>query len=525
MAASFFPLASLFIDIFIIILFVAKKPVKNKETTLFSILVAVNFFECLFDVIGIIYLRNGGTIEIFDILQKLDMIMIICWAALMFNYVYSISFKKTNNIINYLGIGLLVISCITTLILPNTPIVTDTTIDSSGLSPDVAYGTIILFALGIIISVIISIIKDKNNIKNKKYIPLYALIVLAIIGILLRTHMPMLVIEPFIMGYVLLIMYFTIENPDIKMIEQLEIAKDTADKANNAKSEFLSNMSHEIRTPLNAIVGFSESLKDDNIPPDAMDKVNDIIMASNNLLEIVNGILDISKIEANKLEIIEKEYETEEVFKELISLTKARIGDKALDFRVSIDPSMPAVLYGDNTRIKQVILNILTNAVKYTKDGWVEFKVSTVIKDNVCRLIISVEDTGIGIKEESLPKLFSKFDRLDVEKELTIEGTGLGLAITKKLVELMNGKIVVQSVYGQGSKFTISLDQRVVSMEKPAIKEVKASETTIIDASGARVLIVDDNLLNIKVASTLLKKYNFNKLTLLKYFCNNSTCF
>jgi CheY-like chemotaxis protein len=268
-------------------------------------------------------------------------------------------------------------------------------------------------------------------------------------------------------------------------------------------------MSHEIRTPLNAIVGFSESLKDDELNQDQQEKVDDIIMASNNLLDIVNGILDISKIEANKLEIIDKEYDIKSVLDELVALTKARIGDKGLDFKVNIDPTLPRVLYGDNVRLKQIVLNLLTNAVKYTKEGYVDFKVNSVIKNDVCRLIFTVEDSGIGIKEESIPRLFSKFDRLNVEKSLTIEGTGLGLAITKKLIELMNGTIVVQSVYGQGSKFIVSIDQRIISVA-PKEEPKPVAESKTINAYGAKILLVDDNELNIKVATTLLKKYNFN---------------
>ena len=186
------------------------------------------------------------------------------------------------------------------------------------------------------------------------------------------------------------------------------------------------------------------------------------MMASNSLLEIVNGILDISKIEANKLEIVKKEYEIGKVFDELIILTKSRIGDKPIEFRSVIDPTIPPVLYGDHVRLKQIVLNIVTNAAKYTNEGYIEFKVDSVQKDGVCRLIISVEDTGIGIAKDKIDKLFTKFERFDEEKNITIEGTGLGMAITKKLVELMNGTIVVQSEYGEGSKFTVAIDQVIV---------------------------------------------------------------
>ena len=222
-------------------------------------------------------------------------------------------------------------------------------------------------------------------------------------------------------------------------------------------------MSHEIRTPLNAITGFSQALQDEeDIPESAKEDIRDIMMASNSLLEIVNGILDISKIEANKLEIVKKEYEIGKVFDELIILTKSRIGDKPIEFRSVIDPTIPPVLYGDHVRLKQIVLNILTNAAKYTNEGYIEFKVDSVQKDGVCRLIISVEDTGIGIAKDKIDKLFTKFERFDEEKNITIEGTGLGMAITKKIVELMNGTIVVQSEYGEGSKFTVAIDQVIV---------------------------------------------------------------
>ena len=302
----------------------------------------------------------------------------------------------------------------------------------------------------------------------------------------LQSTNPGLLVMTSMETFITFLMYFTIENPDMKLIKELNVAKDRADKANQAKTEFLSSMSHEIRTPLNAIVGFSQALKEEELPKEALEEVDDIIMASNSLLEIINGILDISKIESGKIEIVNKEYRFKEIFDELVILSKGRLGDKALEFKYSYDDSIPAILYGDYTRVKQVILNILTNAIKYTKEGYIDFKVSSVIKDDICRIIVSVEDSGIGIKQENISKLFSKFERFDLDKNITIEGTGLGLAITKKLVELMGGRIVVQSVY---------------EIEED-IKEEKE-----IDVSGKRVLIVDDNKINLKVASRLLQNY------------------
>jgi CheY-like chemotaxis protein len=269
-------------------------------------------------------------------------------------------------------------------------------------------------------------------------------------------------------------------------------------------------MSHEIRTPLNAIVGFSQSISEADVPANIKEDVNYIKTASNNLLELVNGILDISKIEANKLEIVNTEYNTHKLFDEIAALARGRLGEKNLAFRINIDKSIPDILYGDHTRLKQITINLLTNAIKYTIEGFIDFNVSTVIKDDVCRLIISVEDSGIGIPENKIDKLFVKFERIDNEKYNSIEGTGLGLAITKKLVELMNGKIVVQSKYGVGSKFTVGIDQKIVSNpeEYSSLEKTQKLDLRTLKFDNKKILVVDDNKLNLKVASKLLENYN-----------------
>ena len=273
---------------------------------------------------------------------------------------------------------------------------------------------------------------------------------------------PQLFIIGFVFSLIVIIMYFTIENPDVKLLNELELAKQNAERANEAKTDFLSSMSHEIRTPLNAIVGFSNSILEDETIEEAKAEAKDIIMASQNLLEIVNGILDISKIEAGKMEIVEVEYCPLEVFDNIAKLIKPRIGEKPIELKTNFSPDIPAVLYGDMNKVREVITNLLTNAAKYTEKGIIDLSVQCINTKNKSKLVISVEDTGRGIKPDKIDKLFTKFQRLEEDKNTDIEGTGLGLAITKSLVDMLDGKIEVDSTYGKGSTFTVTLNQRIV---------------------------------------------------------------
>lgn len=507
MSSIFFPLAALLIDILIGFIFAIKKGKVNKETTIYSKLIVLNLVECLLDILGIIYIKTYGDIEVFSILQKIDMIMIVVWASLMFLYVYYISeFKdRAYNILKIITIILTSIISIIILIAPIISVVEYDYIDSGGIAPEIAYTAVAVYSLGIIICVIYSIIKNKKNIYNKKYFPLYTLILLAILGLILRSYFPSVVFEPFVMGYVVLLMYHTIENPDMRMVGQMELAKTQAEQANHAKTEFLSNMSHEIRTPLNAIVGFSECITKATDLNSAKEDAKDIIMAGQNLLEIVNGILDISKIESGKMELTVSEYDLTKIGNDLTKLMKTRIGEKPVELKVNIASDIPGTLRGDGGKVKQIITNILTNAVKYTERGFVTFSISCINEKNISKIVISIEDTGRGIKPEKINTIFNKFERLEEDKNTTLEGTGLGLAITKRLVEMMNGKLVVQSKYGEGSKFTVYLVQDIVSMEKTA---KYTSEVQTDSFVSKRILVVDDNKLNIKIASRLLSEYS-----------------
>ena len=272
------------------------------------------------------------------------------------------------------------------------------------------------------------------------------------------------------------------ENPDARLIEKLNEARDGAETANQAKTDFLSSMSHEIRTPLNAIVGFGQALAKEDISGTAKEEVQDILMASNTLLDIVNGILDISKIEANKIEIVNNEYSTKKMVNEITSLINARIGSKPIDFKILIDENLPPMLYGDNMRVKQVIINLLTNAVKYTQEGRILFQIKAEndTATDTSKLTISVQDTGMGMTEEDLQQLFTKFQRFDMGKNQNVEGTGLGMAITKSLVELMDGEIQVKSTYGEGSTFIIILNQKIIHKDVEEITEEKQEQPRML---------------------------------------------
>ena len=359
------------------------------------------------------------------------------------------------------------------------------------------------------IAILISLFYMIRNIKKValgNYLSLFILLGGLVLTSIIQRIYPSFTLITTMEGFVLLVMYFTIENPDVKMMKELQFAKDYAEKANHAKSDFLSSMSHEIRTPLNAIVGFSECIMTDKTLDEAKEDAANVVMASNNLLEIVNGILDISKIEANKMEIINKNYSLLPEINSLAKLMIPRIGDKDLVLKTHFATDIPGVMYGDIGKIKQIITNILTNAVKYTEKGSIDFSVNCINKDNICSLVISVEDTGRGIRPDKIDSLFTKFNRLDEDRNTTIEGTGLGLAITKALVDMMGGKIVVQSKYGEGSKFTVYLNQRIVELYGK--EEEKKEDSTLASYHGSHVLVVDDNDLNLKIIDKLLKKYN-----------------
>ena len=305
------------------------------------------------------------------------------------------------------------------------------------------------------------------------------------------------------------------ETEHYQYMEELKEQKYLADQANKAKSAFLANMSHEIRTPINAVLGMDEMILRESEEENTLVYADNIQTAGTTLLGLINDILDFSKIEAGKMEIIPVDYHAASMLNDLVNMIEPRIQGKGLRLNVEVDPKLPGKLHGDEIRLKQIVTNILTNAVKYTEKGSVTFSVSfEKLSETAIGLKISVRDTGIGIKEEDIRKLFSAFERIEEERNRSIEGTGLGMNITKQLLAMMDSQLEVESVYGEGSVFSFTVAQDVVSWEETgdfaeALKKAKTAKKRYRESFTApegSVLVVDDTPMNLTVIQGLLKR-------------------
>jgi PAS domain S-box-containing protein len=288
---------------------------------------------------------------------------------------------------------------------------------------------------------------------------------------------------------------------------ELEVRTRAAQAASETKSRFLASMSHEIRTPMNAIIGISDLMRTDNLDETQLGFFTDIKKMSKALLQIINDILDISKIEMGKLELLPVHFNLLELYDNICSFSRFTAESKDLEFRHSFDPAMPHVIFGDDVRIRQVITNIVNNGIKYTREGYVDFSVKRVRRKGRDSVAFVVEDTGIGIKKEDFPKLFGTFQRLDGAVNRGVVGTGLGLSITKNLVDMMEGEIEFDSLYGKGSVFTVFLP---LTEGDPAQVEQHYLKSRLIASEDTRVLVVDDNGINLKVALAFLAVHHIH---------------
>ncbi|MBQ3420520.1 MAG: hypothetical protein IJH34_02385, partial [Romboutsia sp.] len=463
----------------LLIVFKSKKRIESEENKIFRIMTVEIIITFIIEILLQISFRNIGVDSpLTVILGRIYLVGLYIWFCYLTIYTYYIARAKDKEetgaknykIFKSIIYIVMIIGTILYLTLPMYLTHEGDINYSYGpavtlLKVSIGTGTVIWLIL---------LILNRSRFK-KQFVPIYTTMMMLIVNVILQTINPSILIATATFGFTLYIMFFTIENPDLKMLHETEAAKIHAEKANRAKSDFLSSMSHEIKTPLNAIIGFSEDIRDyiDSDDKARIKEDSELILASSEtLLEIVGNILDISKIESEKMDIVEGTYNPKEEFEKLAKITSTKIGEKPIEFKLHIAEDMPYELMGDSGKVKQVINNLLTNAIKYTDEGEINLRIDCINQNGISLLKISCQDTGRGIKKENVEKLFDKFERLDAEKNSTTEGTGLGLAITKHLVEMMGGNINVSSQFGKGSIFVAQIPQRIKTLHTPVSQEM-----------------------------------------------------
>ena len=450
----------------------SKERINSTETKVYGGMIIISVLSLIFEFLSIIFVKNYEIYYfISQFVNRSFIICILIWTSLLTHYIFTISFIdndsrsiKQKEFAKKFFIPFVMIVMILMIMLSFLPLQfysKGDTVFSYGLAPD-------LLNLIVMVYVVVWIsfsIANYKSLKTKKNLPVFVFIVCVIITLIVRNINPSLLLINATISLVTVLMYHTIENPDLKVMRLLDIAKMEAEQANIAKTKFLKNMSHEIATPINKAKGTNYMNMDT-----PYQEVNENAMIVDEYLDQLNemakNIIDVIKLENGTLELEEKVYNPQDLFNSMNKLIIPKIEKRGLKFDLKINGELPEALYGDANKIKQILMELLTNAIKYTSKGSINLLVKSSKKDNKCKLNISVKDTGVGIKKEKQKYLFNAFSRIDVDDNITINGMGLGLTIAKYLIELMKGSINVTSEFGKGSTFSFEIEQEEIKGNK-----------------------------------------------------------
>lgn len=503
----YFPISSLALNIILCIVFFAKKKVKNSDTYLFSILLVFGFIESFvmfFTNLFVCFYFNDNTAFVFEFLNKLLYCIYLLWLTALLFYVYRINNKNSSKKIRLLTNVFNAIMCMLIFASPIDLYYENGLTNSTGVASYVLY-----FGCGVYLTtMLVMAIKNYKKVKNKnKYIPLIFLILLMNTMMIIRLIDPLFNISSNIFAIVLLMMYFTIENPDTKLVEEIAKSKEYAENYNAEKTYFIYNMTQEIKQPLTKVDRQLNSLINKVDDEDIKEELRNIEENVVNLNSIINGVLDISSIDSNKLNTINNKYSIELILKEIITNTKNKLNNSDVELRTEIDKNIPEKLFGDPIRLKQVINTILSNSIKYTKKGYIELNVSSLIKNDVCRLMIKIEDSGSGIKVDKLDTLFKR-NKTENENNLFNENDSseLNLVNVRKILNIMGGTILINSDINSGTKITIVLDQKIVEDNKEEVNTIINDYNN--DFKNHKILVIDENENNIKLITKLLEKFS-----------------
>ncbi len=507
MSFNFYVMGLFIIYMIMCIYFVSNKYIANNGDSAFKKLLIINFINQFLYLLSFILCNTSGKLFFKTFSIKLFLVSLIITMILFIYYIYSKIMKNkyvgsdtkySNSVLKMSGILSIVVIFLTlvSFILP-------ISINGNVISgSEVNYLYFVLFSC-LIVNLCLMIFNNKY-IDKRDYLKLILCMVLILVSLIIQLSYSKLGIIASTFTFVILFIYITMESVDAKKIRYLEVTRESAIRANASKSEFLEKLSREIRMPLNTIDGFSQVIIDEDDINTIKDDAKDIRMASNNLVNLINGIIDISLIESGDMSISNRDYDTMEMLENVSMIAKTLINKKNIDFKFEYSDNIPKVLSGDSDKIKRILINIIKNAIENSNSGEIIFRVQAVKNGSKCRLIMSVSDTGKGIAKSELNTIFNRYERVNNENG----SNGLGLAIVSSLVSLMGGKVDVDSELGKGSTFTVTIDQNII--DDTSVKVIKNDDhnVKVFDASGKRVLIVDDNKLNLKVASRLLMPYN-----------------
>ncbi len=482
-------------------------------------------------ILLILELTVSYTISIKESIPKLNDILCegyvflsIVWEELFVAYTYFLLHKDKKFTLNkkfYLKLGVLIFCA---LLIPTLAVtLLDVSYSGGAGAPYVILegpiNLLHLFSFVGAITIILIFIAKKDKIKNLYISPLIFAFLVFCLAFILQLVLDFQINESvFMFSLIMIILYFTVESQDSKLMETIAETKKEAERINKVKTEFLMNISHEIRTPLNTILGFSEALLEDKEL--TFEKVKEdsasIHTASVNLLNLINNILDISRIESEKEKLDEKDYNLENIIFEINSYIPSRINKNDLKFSINVSEDIPKDLYGDSVKIYKIIISVLINAIEYTNYGEVKLDItSEPLEDNYCLLKFHISNTGHAMKIENFEKDYYDFVKLDSEDETTFDTTLLGLIVAKRLLNLLGGEMEFINETGKGTQYIIKLKQKIIGENKlgnifDSKKSLVSRSIDLIDCTGKKALVVDDNRVNIKIAERLLTRYNFS---------------
>lgn len=503
------PIATLLLAVLLLIVFFSKKRIKSSETKIYSIMLVVNFLFSLLAIIIFLYAKIFENDLIISIMQKIYMILMLI--LIIFIYIYNISLlnikQKKKKLIEKAIIYISLIIFVFIFISPLYVINKGNIIDAYGPSYNIVIITTIIYFLLIIMSSFMLFMKNKSGFT--KDVPFICLLILYILGLLVRAYYPSILLETFLFTFMLLIMYFTIENPDLKMVNELLRNKELVEDQMEDKSSFLFEMSQGIKIPAKNIIGLTKAYEKLENDIDKKDAVRMIEINANELIFKTNNILDVSSMDANKIKIVNDDYNTYSLFNEVKALTQNYIKDKNINLSVNINKNVPERLSGDDVRLKQVIMAVLINSVENTTSGFIKVKVDSITRYDVARLIIEIEDSGKGMDLDKINSILGQSRDLNLEETRKIDKLDVDLPTAIKIIKLLNGYINIKSKEKKGTIFTIVLDQRYKLKElSNVMKDVEKYSSDVFGKK--RVLIVDDDKEEIFKIKNILSKYNFD---------------